>query len=293
MVAPNPWGIYAVCFNAPLAENWLWLHRDALRIVTKETPMPDVYTSSYRHYREHYRPRGGDVGFQVVVEHTDLWVVATRDFSDEVLTTVHELRGQLKAYITLHPEFGLSLAPVEVEPNAPELILEMAHAAALCNVGPMAAVAGAIAQAVAERFVERSPDFIVENGGDTFLCSTRDRVVGLLPDPAHEAVLGIKLAAEDFPVSLCASSATIGHSLSLGQGELLVVRSPNASFADAAATALLNLLKHKRDLDKVLQRAQEFAVVPQGARSDHYLEGVFAQLQGRLGVWGKMELAML
>lgn len=252
-----------------------------------------IHSSPYRHYRNRYAPRAGELGFQVVVEQTDLWIVANQDLSDPIQTFVHELRGRLKAYMLLRPDFRPSLAPVEVEAGAHELIQEMAAAGQSCNVGPMAAVAGAIAQAVAERFAPQSPDLLVENGGDTYLFSTRERVVGVLPDPKNEAALGVRIPAAGFPTSLCASSATIGHSLSLGRGELLVTRSPSGAFADAAATALLNLLKHKRDLDKMLARAQELAVPQPGARPGHYLQGVLAQHRGGLAVWGEMELAML
>jgi ApbE superfamily uncharacterized protein (UPF0280 family) len=252
-----------------------------------------IHSSPHRHYRDRYAPRPGEFGFQVVVEQTDLWIVANQDLSDSIQTFVHELRGRLKAYMLLHPEFGPSLTPVAVGEGAPALVQEMAHAGQLCNVGPMAAVAGAIAQATAERFAPLSPDLLVENGGDTYLFSTRERVVGLLPDPQNEAALGVRIPASGFPTSLCASSSTIGHSLSLGHGELLVTRSPNGAFADAAATALLNLLKHKRDLDAMLARARELAVPRPGARPGHYLQGVLAQHRGSLAVWGEMELATL
>jgi len=169
--------------------------------------------------------------------------------------------------------------------TAPLVAREMARAAAAVNVGPMAAVAGTFAQLVADHFAAESPNIIVENGGDIYMHSTRERVVALLPDPTSGARLGIRLARNDFPVSLCASSATIGPSLSLGQGELVVVRSRSGAFADAAATALANLIDTGDDLDLLLARAREYA--PLG------LEGVFAQAGGKLGVWGKMELVAL
>ena len=127
----------------------------------------------------------------------------------------------------------------------------------------------------------------VKTGGSDFLCmhSTRDRVAALLGDPENGARLGVRLARRDFPLSLCASSATIGPSLSLGRGDLVVVRAKSGAFADAAATALANLIDGGDDLDLVLARAKKLA--------PHGLEGVFAQADGKLGVWGKMELVAL
>ncbi len=248
------------------------------------------YTSSHRHYRGRCTPRQKESGFQVVVEQTDLWIVAEQNLSQEILQHVHLLRGELKAYIAMHPEFGASLRPVEVPPKASEIVRAMAVAGARCEVGPMAAVAGAVAQFVANAFADKSPNIIVENGGDIALRSTRERVVGLLPDPTSETVLGLRLAPEDFPVCICSSSATIGHSLSLGRGDLVVVRSKNGCLADAAATALCNLLQGKKDLERVLAQAQKWAEAAPHLGLDCGIDGVIAQCGGQIAVWGAMEL---
>lgn len=231
------------------------------------------------------RPQPGETSFQVVLEQTDLFVTAEADLREPMLDLVRSLRGELKNYMLMAPGYRESLVPVPVAQSAPAIAREMARAAALAHVGPMAAVAGTFAQFVADHFAQASPNLIVENGGDLYLHSTRERIVALLGDPASGARLGLKLARRDFPVSLCASSATIGPSLSLGQGELVVVRSKSGAFADAAATALANLIDTADDLDLVLARAQKMA--PLG------LEGVFVQAGGKLGVWGKMELVAL
>ncbi|MGE4296903.1 MAG: UPF0280 family protein [Desulfovibrionaceae bacterium] len=242
-----------------------------------------------RAYRRACVPRPGEVAFQVVVEQTDLWITAERDLSGAALDVVNRLRGELKAYMLLAPAFGYSLAPVPVPPTAPEIARDMAAAGAACHVGPMAAVAGAVAERVAHALAPSSPNVLVENGGDLFLCSTRERVIGLLPDPAQEVVLGLRLGPRDFPCSVCASSAVIGHSLSLGQGDLVVVRGASGAYADAAATALCNIVKGKKDLNKVLARAKELAAAaPKGA-----IAGVLAQCGGELAVWGDMELAVV
>lgn len=244
-----------------------------------------AFLSPHRAYRESIRPQKGEVTFQVVLEQTDLFVTAEGDLSGPMLDLVRTLRGDLKNFMLLTPGFRESLVPVPAPEGAPRIAREMAQAAQAANVGPMAAVAGAFAQLVADHFAPQSPNIIVENGGDLYLHSTRQRIVALLGEPESGARLGLKLSGRDFPVSLCASSATIGPSLSLGQGELVVVRSRSGAFADAAATALANLIDTGDDLDLVLARAR--AMAPLG------LEGVFAQAGGKLGVWGKMELVAL
>jgi len=244
-----------------------------------------VFLSAHRAYREAIRPQQGEVSFQVVVEHTDLFVTAQKDLAAAMLEYVRTLRGELKNFMLLTPGFRESLRPVPAPETAPLTARLMARAAEAVNVGPMAAVAGTFAQLVADHFRAESPNIIVENGGDIYLHSTRERLVALLSEPASGARLGLRLGKGDFPVSLCASSAFIGPSLSLGQGDLVVVRSKSGAFADAAATALANLIDTGEDLDLVLKQAQKFA--PLG------LEGVFAQAGGRLAVWGKMELVAL
>jgi ApbE superfamily uncharacterized protein (UPF0280 family) len=244
-----------------------------------------AFLSPRRSYREAIAPHEGEVAFQVVLEQTDLFVTAERDLSGPMLDHVRGLRGELKSYMLLAPGFRESLSPVPVREGAPLIARRMAEAAEAVNVGPMAAVAGTFAQMVADRFRTESPNIIVENGGDIYMHSTRERLVALLSEPESGARLGLRLKKSDFPVSLCASSATIGPSLSLGRGELVVVRSRSGALADAAATALANLIDTADDLDLLLARAKKFA--PLG------LEGVFAQAGGKLAVWGKMELVAL
>ena len=180
---------------------------------------------------------------------------------------------------------GAGMLPVPVPDHAPAVVRRMAAATALMNVGPMAAVAGAVAFCVAEELVRFTPDCLVENGGDSMLHSSRERVVGLLSDPAGGAVVGLRLKPEDFPLSLCASSSFIGHSFSFGKGDLAVVRSRDAFVADAAATAFCNMLQEPDDAGRVAEYAAGFAQIG--------VDGVFLQCGGSIGVWGDMELTAL
>lgn len=244
-----------------------------------------AFLSAHRAYREALAPHGGERFFQVVLEHTDLFVTAEADLSAPMLDYVRELRGELKTHMLLNPGFRESLVPYPTPDTAPLVARMMAQAAQAVGVGPFAAVAGTFAHLVAEKFAPQSPNLIVENGGDITMCSTRERIVALLADPEGSARLGVRIPKGEFPVSLCGSSATIGPSLSLGQGELVVVRSRSGALADAAATALANLIDGADDLELVTARARQMA--PLG------VEGVFAQAGGRLAVWGKMELVAL
>lgn len=201
-------------------------------------------------------------------------------------------RGELRVWSELCPAFRHSLNPLAygtLPDHAPALIRDMADAAVRMDVGPFAAVAGAVAQTVAAKLAAGlaaaglPSEVVVENGGDIYLYSQRERLVGLLPEPERNGMIDLKFHPEDFPLSLCASSATIGHSLSFGRGDLAVVRSASGSLADAAATAYGNMLKSGGDVNRVLRRAKRDAV--------HGVDGVYAQCDGVIGLWGRLELA--
>jgi len=244
-----------------------------------------VHTDPDRGYRGALAPGKGETSFSVVVEESDLRITATRDLSGEIAPYLTLLRGELKNYILLHPEFATSLTPLPNDPAAPPLVRTMLEAAMHCQVGPMAAVAGAVAQATADRFAAHSPDILVENGGDIYMHSTRERLVALLAKPVQGARLALRLSSGDFPAALCGSSATIGHSLSFGRADLVSVKARSGALADAAATTLGNLAQSGSHLPLVLERAQELARFG--------ITGVFAQVDDTVGVWGDMELAVL
>ncbi|TVQ97427.1 MAG: UPF0280 family protein [Desulfovibrionales bacterium] len=247
------------------------------------------HTSPWRTYRRRTLPGTDEVGFQVVVEQTDLWVVAQRDVRREVLQAVNTCRGLLQTHISRQPEFATSLVPISVSSRAAGIVQDMARAARICGVGPMAAVAGAMAQWVVTWMDEHCPEvgstLLVENGGDLFLRSARERIIGLLAFPEGDAGLGLRIGVNDFPCSFCSSSATIGHSLSFGQADLMAARSQSAALADAAATALANLLRTPKDMPLVMERA--------AALAQYGLDGVFAQCGEQVGVWGDMDLVCL
>lgn len=247
--------------------------------------MAKPHLSTDRAYRESMHPASGEVGFQVVVEESDLFIIAGEDIHEPVADFLRALRGRLQNHILFNPDFLSSLEPLPEDAKAPDFIRRMYAAGQICGVGPMAAVAGTIAQEVADRFSPQCPDIIVENGGDVYMYSTRERTVALLADPQGGASIGLRVEASQCPLALCSSSGRIGHSLSLGTGDLVCVLSRNGSLADAAATALCNLLGSEGDLEQVVGSAQEL--------SGHGLLGVFAQYNDKLTAWGELELVGL
>ena len=131
-----------------------------------------------RFYR-HWITDSGLISFNVAVEQTDLFIRCRRNLKNKALDSVLKHRGSLEAYIGCHPIFLTTLDPYQAETEAPTIVKEMARVSQLAGVGPMASVAGAIAEAVGRDLLAFSPEVIVENGGDIFMKITEKRLVGI------------------------------------------------------------------------------------------------------------------
>jgi ApbE superfamily uncharacterized protein (UPF0280 family) len=163
----------------------------------------------------------------------------------------------------------------------------MIKAAAAADVGPMAAVAGAIAEYVGRDLLDAGePEVMVENGGDIFLKRDKECVASIFAgqSPLNQKV-GIRIPSPLMPIGLCTSSGTVGHSLSLGKADSVTVLAPSALLADAAATRLGNEVKagDQRSINETL------AV----ARAIPGILGVVIICGKNLGVWGEIDLVGL
>lgn len=204
----------------------------------------------------------GLVTFEVVHGETDLQISASRDLSAEAAATVAAIRAELEAYIGAHPRFAESFVPLAVEPDAPEIVRAMASAAEAAGVGPMAAVAGTVAERVARDLALYSGEVIVENGGDLYLIGrTARRALLLAGDSPLSGKLALAIPAEELPCAVCTSSGRVGHSVSLGSAHAVTVLAEDGAIADAAATAAGNLVHGDDDIERALDRALSVAGV--------------------------------
>ena len=119
------------------------------------------------------------VYFNVKVKQTDLRIGADSDLHYQAFASVDKYREIVEAYIAKHPDFLTSFSPVKAAPNASFLIKKMCEAAFDADVGPMAAIAGAIAQEVGKDLLKYSEQVIVENGGDVFIQCKQNIKVGI------------------------------------------------------------------------------------------------------------------
>jgi len=224
------------------------------------------------------------VRFEVIVKETDLLVRAERDLSNETRESVLKYRQQIEAYIETNPSFQRSLMPLREDPYAPEIVREMIRTSQLADVGPMAAVAGAMAEMVSKDLLELSKEVIIENGGDIYLATSKERTVGIYAGNSPLSLkIGIVVKPEETPLGVCTSSGTVGPSLSFGKADAVCILSKSAALADAAATAVGNIVKEKKDIELGLERGKE-------------IEGILGMLiivGEKMGVWGNVKLTRL
>jgi len=221
------------------------------------------------------------VTFEVSLKETDLQVSAIRDLRDEAAVLICEVRDGLEGYIGAHPRFAESYVPLDVEPDAAPVVRSMAEAARMTGVGPMAAVAGAVAEYVARGLADVSREVVVENGGDLYLMGTVTRTVALWAgDSPLSGTVGIEVAGDALPLAVCTSSGRIGPSASFGRAHTVTVIARDGALADAAATALGYLVRVPADIDVALAAARDIPGVL----------GAVVVLDEHIGAWGEVRL---
>ncbi len=169
-------------------------------------------------------------------------------------------RAELHAWRRRDAAFFETLKPHGVPEDAPEIVRAMAKAGALAGVGPMAAVAGAIAERVGRGLIGGASDLppagevIVENGGDIFIVTRSTRRVAIFAGESPLSMnVALEIAPDETPCGIATSSATVGPSVNFGAADAAVVIAPDAALADAAATALGNRVRSRGDIEAALE----------------------------------------
>jgi ApbE superfamily uncharacterized protein (UPF0280 family) len=212
--------------------------------------------------------------------HREAYLRICCDAFGAVVDEIVQQRRILEEYIRRQPEFLTSFDPIDLHPGAPPVAERMAWAARLAGVGPMAAVAGAMAQlAAVAGLAAGAPEAIIDNGGDIYIHAVEPVIIGL---DAGSAKVGNRLAfllePQETPISICSSSGKMGHSTSLGLCDLATIVAKDAALADAAATAAGNLVKTVDDVDAALERISQIEGV----------DGVMIVQDDRVGMAGRL-----
>lgn len=238
-----------------------------------------------RHIYRNLIDHPGLCSFSVSARQTNLQIQAPKDLKKEATEKLLLYRGYLESYISRHPDFATTLAPFPDPGPAPEIIRQMVTASRAAGVGPMASVAGALAQYVGmDLLLTGEDEVIVENGGDLFVQVKAPLTIGIYAGRSPLSMkIGLVIDRKNRPFSVCTSSGTLGHSLSFGTSDAVCIVSDSALLADAAATSVGNRVRSASDIDPAISYGKTISGV----------QGIIVIVGSKMGLWGDIELVRL
>ena len=190
---------------------------------------------------------------------SDLWIgyapssVDAKALVIEGSKLLRKLRNEILSYP--NPLFLRSFIPLKERPEEASPFLEsMLRSARLSGTGPMASVAGSIAQETGSVLKKKFQleEIVVENGGDLYIDILTSLPVTLYAgDNSLSGKVSIIVEPKHCPLGVCTSSAKVGHSHSFGRADAVMVACHDASLADAYATAFCNRVREESDVRKV------------------------------------------
>lgn len=205
--------------------------------------------------------------FYVNYKDTDLCIAVDEDsYKEEIPQMALEfcchLRDAMDAYLITDTEYQKSLTPYYprhtsgIEDEVREVLEHMSMAGERAGIGPMGAVAGAfnlyLAQHLDKAFTPS--ELIIENGGDIYAEAQEALNVSIFANtsPLSNKV-GFTVPADCFPLGICTSSGTCGHSFSMGKADAVMVMCKDVLVADAMATAIANQVQTEDDVARVIE----------------------------------------
>ena len=196
---------------------------------------------------------------------------------------IKQHREQLVEFIKKHPDFLFKLKPVAIYPKAPKIIRLMIRSSKVANVGPMASVAGTLADIGLEAMLrEKIKVAIVEDGGEIAVFTEKPIAISIFSGSTYLSnKIGFLLKKEDCPIGVATSSSKTSHAISFGEADSVTVVANNASLADAAATAICNAV-FGEDIKESIRRGLERARAIEGIR------GVLIIREDSSGLWGNL-----
>lgn len=242
----------------------------------------DTGTTGQRAYRQLVRSHL--TAQRVVVQQTDLGIYSSHPVAGAAKEALIAQRAHLEAYMHSHPEFLHSLVPLPSDPLAPPIVRDMLQAGYAAHVGPMAGVAGALAERVGRQLLPLTDEIIVENGGDIYLHVGRPVTIGVFAGSSPLSLkLGLRIRPDSGVAAVCTSSGTVGHSLSFGRADAACVLAGDCALADAAATALGNRVR----------TAEEIQAAIRWVRDIPGILGALIVIGEKMGAWGAVQVVPL
>lgn len=216
------------------------------------------------------------VRFQL--KETVVTITADEKFIETAKDVIVLHRSKLEQFIRREPFFRTTLEPYPPV-KEPEVVRRMVVASAKVGVGPMAAVAGTLAELAVEAMVNAGAGYaIVDNGGDIAIVNDKPVTIGIYAGSSKIKDIALQFEPRTSPWGICTSSGTLGHSISFGNADAAVVIAESASLADAAATALGNEVKDASCIERAFNAIS----------SVKGIEGALVVCGDKMGAWGKI-----
>lgn len=218
----------------------------------------------------------------LVFKQTDIWLKTEgkpdRQQAEMFLKRAYE---DIEGYIACDRVFLHALHPVRVSETAPDIIREMSRYSEEADVGPMAGVAGAIAEYIGRRISLNHRLIFCNNGGDIYYRSPKEESFSLsAPGSPFDNKIRICVPSSTEGKGLCTSSGTFGHSINMGRAYAVSILAKSACLADVWATAVSNRIRSHLDLEHILEWCAE----------KECIEGVVILVDDYLAAWGDIRL---
>lgn len=195
---------------------------------------------------------------EILREHFQLKETAVTIFArkkehiDAAKRSIAGQRRYLEDFIEKDPFFMVTLEPYDLQANsAPPIVKRMIESSAMVGVGPMACVAGIIAEIAVQAMIDAGATYaIVDNGGDICILNDVPVTVGVYAGRSPLRDLAFEIPARTNPLGICTSSGSVGPSISFGCADAATVISNDLALADASATALGNAVQATAPLEQ-------------------------------------------
>jgi ApbE superfamily uncharacterized protein (UPF0280 family) len=219
----------------------------------------------------------------IVFKQTDIWLKTEgKPDCQQAELFLKQAYHDIEGYLACDKGFLQSLHPCKVPETAPEIIKDMSRYSEEADVGPMAGVAGAIAEYIGKRISSRHRLVFCNNGGDIYYRSPAEESFSLsAPGSPFDNKIRICVPSSIEGKGLCTSSGTFGHSINMGRAYAVSILAQNACLADVWATAVSNRIRSHLDLKHILKWCTETECI----------EGVVILVDDYLAAWGDIRLA--
>ena len=208
---------------------------------------------------------------------TAVTIAADSKHIPRAIEAIARARAAVERQISTDPFFLTTFEPYDPSRATSSVTKRMCEASSTAGVGPMATVAGTMAQEALEAMVADGCEHgWVDNGGDIALFLARETTVEVFHGTGE--AFGLVFEPSDDLIGVCSSSSTLGHSISLGAADVAVAIADSAPLADALATAICNRVRTREDLTTCLD---EFRAV-EGFRGGLVVLGEETAFAGRV-----------